>query len=116
MGRAGAISNILSRGFPILSDFCSATLDSWTYVVCIFRIRLRLLHSPFLIKQAVVLLTMDDTSARFAASAAGPLLVELLRLHGARHRQAAFWLLQVCDAGCARVYMYMHSRSLSWNG
>lgn len=49
-----------------------------------------------------MLLTMDDTSARFAASAAGPLLVDLLRLHGARNRQAAFWLLQVCR--CARVH------------
>ena len=63
----------------------------------------------------MVLLTMDDTSARFAASAAGPLLVELLRLHGARNRQAAFWLLQVCDVGlCACVYM--HCVSLPWNG
>ncbi len=43
----------------------------------------------------MVLLTLDDTSARFAASAAGALLVELLQRHGAQNRQAAFWLLQV---------------------
>jgi hypothetical protein len=70
--------------------------------------------SPVSSAQAVVLLTMDDTSARFAASAAGPLLVELLRLHGARNRQAAFWLLQVCGSSCARVCV--HSLSLPWIG